>query len=324
MISVIIPAFNSEKYIVDTLRSVVNQTYKNFEIILINDGSTDKTEINIKKFIDSTKSIKIHLINQKHKGPSAARNRGLKKAKGAYIQFFDADDLMHPNKLKISLNLIKKANADAIITDFGRFANNKNLKKIINKNYRKQLKYLHKDSKTLNLSQLIIKYGFGAPRILYKKYILLKNRGFNENLVINEDHELNYRLLKNKCRFVYMPLVLMYYRMGSSNMQFLKNQDKARKIMNSVNVMFSTINNYEDNDLKKFAKHILANKIENLACELFRSEFYKEGNLLTKKAKSLSDQKLIISNRWYLNLTNRIFGLGTLDKIYSKFKRINP
>lgn len=102
--SLIIPAYNVEKYIKKCLDSVLNQTYNNYEIIIINDGSTDNTS----KILESYKSNKkIKIINQENKGLSNARNTGVSNAKGDYILFIDSDDFIEKELLEILNKTIK-------------------------------------------------------------------------------------------------------------------------------------------------------------------------------------------------------------------------
>lgn len=104
MISVVIPLYNKEKQIAGTLQTVLDQTCQDFEIVIVNDGSTDGSVGEIKKITDS----RIRLINQKNGGVSAARNRGIEEAKGKYIAFLDADDMWNRDYLKTINYLIKK------------------------------------------------------------------------------------------------------------------------------------------------------------------------------------------------------------------------
>ncbi|MDJ0730287.1 MAG: glycosyltransferase [Crocosphaera sp.] len=98
-ISVIIPVYNGMKYLPETVQSVLEQTYQDFEIIIINDGSSD----NIEEWFASLKKKHIKLISQENQGKSAARNAGILTAQGKYIAFLDADDLWKPTKLEKQL-----------------------------------------------------------------------------------------------------------------------------------------------------------------------------------------------------------------------------
>lgn len=104
MISIIIPLFNKEKLIAKTLQSVFDQTFADYEIIMVNDGSTDGSESVVRSFKDS----RIRLINQPNAGVSAARNRGIAEAKGEYVAFLDADDTWLPDYLEKQVKLARK------------------------------------------------------------------------------------------------------------------------------------------------------------------------------------------------------------------------
>ena len=125
LISVIIPVFNSEKYIYQTLTSILNQTYNNFEIIIVDDGSTD----NSREIISSIKSKKIKyiLFNENSGGPSKPRNRAILEAKGDLISIFDSDDVMAENKLEETEKLFSKYNFDFLFTNFRSIDENDNI-----------------------------------------------------------------------------------------------------------------------------------------------------------------------------------------------------
>ena len=110
MVSVVIPAYNAESYIGETISSVINQTYGDWELILVDDGSTDNTANIIQEFCNN--HSKIHYIHQANAGVSAARNKGISMAKGEYISFLDADD-----KWKAT-NLVSRINAFDDNTDW--------------------------------------------------------------------------------------------------------------------------------------------------------------------------------------------------------------
>ena len=105
MISVVIPLYNKEIIIEKSLNSVLSQDYSDFELIVVDDGSTDGSVAIVEKIFDN----RIHLIRQKNSGPSKARNVGVQYAKGDWILFLDADDEMQPGALRCFSNYISKA-----------------------------------------------------------------------------------------------------------------------------------------------------------------------------------------------------------------------
>lgn len=113
-ITVIIPFYNEEKYIIQCLDSVINQTYKNIEILLINNNSTDKTL----KIIKEKKDKRIKILNCKKQGVAHARNVGIKKATGRYITFLDADDYWLKDKLEKQIKFIEENNYRFIYSDY--------------------------------------------------------------------------------------------------------------------------------------------------------------------------------------------------------------
>jgi teichuronic acid biosynthesis glycosyltransferase TuaG len=116
VVSVIMPAFNAGKYIEESINSVINQTFNNWELIIINDGSTDDTMTIANKYVSADQRIK--LINQENKRLGAARNTGITNATGAWIAFLDADDLWVSDKLEKQLAIAdSKPEAGVIFTD---------------------------------------------------------------------------------------------------------------------------------------------------------------------------------------------------------------
>lgn len=105
LISIIVPVYNAEKYIGETVQSVLNQTYKNWELILVNDGSTDQTR-NILDQYSSTSRVKV--IHQKNRGVSSARNTGAHQSHGNYFCFLDADDLLTENCLQRRVDFLSE------------------------------------------------------------------------------------------------------------------------------------------------------------------------------------------------------------------------
>ena len=116
LISVVVPIYNVEKYLKTCIETIIKQTYKNIEIILVNDGSTDNSLQICNEFKEKEKRIKV--INKKNGGLSDARNIGLKKAKGKYICFIDSDDFINEKYIEELHSLIIKNNAQIAICSF--------------------------------------------------------------------------------------------------------------------------------------------------------------------------------------------------------------
>jgi glycosyltransferase involved in cell wall biosynthesis len=115
LISVITPVYNSEKFLKSAIKSVINQTYKNWELIIINDNSNDDSHKIIKKY--KSKKIK-YFVNPKTFGAGYSRNVGTRIAKGRYITFIDSDDIWHKNYLLKTYNFLKKNNYDFVFTSY--------------------------------------------------------------------------------------------------------------------------------------------------------------------------------------------------------------
>ena len=112
LISIIINVYNAEKYIAKCLESAINQTYKNIEIVIVNDGSTDGSL----KICESYKDERIRIINQENMGLSKSRNVGIDNSKGEYLYFIDADDFIENDTIEYLYNLIKKYNVPLATT----------------------------------------------------------------------------------------------------------------------------------------------------------------------------------------------------------------
>lgn len=115
LVSIVIPIYNVEKYLKEAINSIINQTYKNIEVILVNDGSVDSCA----KIIEGYRSVdsRIRVITQENRGVSEARNSGFKVASGKYIYFFDSDDILELNTIQECLNVAVKDDLDLVVFD---------------------------------------------------------------------------------------------------------------------------------------------------------------------------------------------------------------
>ena len=177
--SVIVPLYNKANYIKKTITSILNQTYFNFEIIIIDDGSTDNSLEVVREIKDS----RIHIFSKTNGGVSAARNYGIIKAKFPYIAFIDADDWWHPYFLERIKELIETyPDAKMFGTSFAEVSNKKERPTI---NYH----FLPKGKQILNYIQTFSKYYISpicSSAVVVKKSIFQTNL-FNENITTGED-----------------------------------------------------------------------------------------------------------------------------------------
>jgi len=141
LISVVIPAYNAEQFLDETLESVLSQTYENWECIIVNDGSTDNTESVAKKWCE--KDARFRYFYKENSGASDTRNLGIKEARGEFIAFLDADDLYMPNFLEVCLETLIKKDVDLVAPRMLSFTSVPNT--IIKNKYRKDTLYSGKE-----------------------------------------------------------------------------------------------------------------------------------------------------------------------------------
>lgn len=123
MVSIIIPSFNREKYISETLDSVLNQSYTDWECITVDDGSMDKTEKVVSQYLDDPRFSFYHRPKESLKGANSCRNFGFEKSKGQYIKFLDSDDLLNPDCLEKQVKVLEENNKLQVCMSYGRFFN---------------------------------------------------------------------------------------------------------------------------------------------------------------------------------------------------------
>ena len=198
LVSIIIPYYKKREYITDTLKSVLKQTYKNFEIIIIYDDG-DKEDLKfIKKLANSDKRILL-MVNKRSLGAGLSRNKAIKKSKGRYISFIDADDLWKINKLELQLKFMKKNNSLISHTNY----------KIINKQNKILQSRVARDFNSIN--DLLKSCDIGLSSVVVKKEILNGNCLF-ARLETKEDFVLWLNILKKNIKIVSLKKNLMYWR----------------------------------------------------------------------------------------------------------------
>lgn len=212
-ISIIVPVYNIENYLKNCIDSILNQTFKDFELILVNDGSTDGSL----DICEDYKSIdnRIKIVNKKNGGISSARNAGLDVSIGEYIGFIDSDDYIHPQMYEILYNEIIKNKSDISMCDFERvYEFDKNL---LESNFVSsyEIEILNNEEALYELAEKNGVTYVVAWNKLYKRE-LFKNVKFKEG-IIHEDEYIIHRLLYQVNKLVYVKEKLYFYlqRKGS-------------------------------------------------------------------------------------------------------------
>lgn len=179
------PAYNVEHYAKDAIESILNQTYKNFEFIIIEDASTDSTLDIIKGFKKKDKRI-ILIRNENNLGVTKSLNKGVKKARGKYIIRMDADDWSYPDRLALQVKLMED-HPDVVVSGFNIEICNSQLKT-------KYVRKYHQDDFTIR--KHLFRYSpFAHPATIWKADVLRREL-YNEKIKISQDYELYFRVGK--------------------------------------------------------------------------------------------------------------------------------
>ncbi len=206
-ISVIMPAYNAEKYISESIESILNQTHKNFELIIIDDCSKDKSWNIIQKYAKKNKII--HAIkNEKNLGLCLTLNKGIKYAKGKYIARADNDDWYYPERLEKQY-LFLESNPDVGIVGGTMEIMSETGEVYSRRTYSKTDQEIRKH---------IFSYSpFSHPLVMIKKSILNKTGNYNSSFIPADDYELYFRIGKYS-KFANLSDTLMKYRVSSASM----------------------------------------------------------------------------------------------------------
>ncbi len=215
-VSVVIPVYNHEKYIRESVESALNQDYDNFEVIVVDDGSTDNTSLILKEFDN-----RIVYIRQKNQGTAAALNKGIKNAKGKLIAWLSSDDLFLPEKIKYQVRKLHNEPSLALVyTDWIMIDSQGQELKVVNSRL--------PPSESFVREMLRVNFINGSS-VLIRRSSFEKVGYFDETLPTDSDGDMWFRLLKNGYQFGHIPLPLIKYRWHSSNLSHKSRMHQACK-----------------------------------------------------------------------------------------------
>lgn len=233
MISVIIPCFNSERFIVRAIESVLKQTYKNYEIIVVDNNSFDNTTGIIYDYMNRCPN-KIKVLHEYKKGAPAARNKGLYEAKGEWIQFLDSDDELLPDKLKQQIEVADSSEADVV-------TGSSYIYKVINNKLYKSLRKVESGDVWKGL--LTSKLGITSAN-LWKRKALLAVEGWDENKSSSQEYDLLFRMLKNNSNISFCPVPLTIVHINPNSISNSQNDSRIVEILDNSIILRLQIKDY--------------------------------------------------------------------------------
>jgi glycosyltransferase involved in cell wall biosynthesis len=301
-ISIIIPCHNVEKYIDECVKSVLTQDYKQIEIICIDNNSTDGTWEKLENLKQQYPQIIID--RELKRGAPAARNKGLSLAKGEYVQFLDADDLLLPEKLRTQADIIKNGHSDIIAGAC--IQQNKNKESVISPSQNDKWESLIK-----------VELGNTCAN-LWKREKLLEINGWDESLKSSQEYDLLFRLLKKGASVSYdlNALTIIRKREGSITTTNIGNNILTRiDLVKSIRD-YLKINNYKNEVINTADQMIfdlireLYNYNEKLSLEIYNSNYTKMPKIIKSKS----------TNNLYVKLFS-IFGFRITQKIVALYKK---
>lgn len=307
--SIILPVYNVSAYIREAIKSVLNQTYSDFELIIVNDGSNDGSDIianEIAKVDD-----RIIIVNQKNMGLSKARNSGIQSASGEYIIFMDSDDVLNSIMLSTIDKEIIEEHAETLMIGYQYFNEDKYFAgKTIATGVYNSKEILH-----FILNRKLENYVW---QFAIKKS-LISNQLFFKNGVFFEDIDWTPRLLTYVNNIHYINLPLYLYRNRRNSITHSLNQKKLIDLDLVLNSMLETVNNNFPNEVKNFMiwrKPLDLTIYFNYSLLGWKSE--NEKNILRKKIRSYNNEGLTTKQK----LKKYLISFMIID-FFTKFRLIN-
>lgn len=295
-VSIIVPVYNCAKFLKKLIKSLKDQTYKNFEVVFINDGSSDNSLEVLKENNDE----RFKIIDQKNQGVAAARNNGLKKATGKYITFVDSDDYVDSKYIEYLVKNIEKYSADLCVMGVKKFFDDYKIYDFYNLELKEHI--LENTSDYLNFLNSLNGSAIGGK--LYKREKIKDKRFLN--LSIGEDALFNLDYIKENNKIITLDKNYYYYR---SNPNSLTNSLR-KNLLDELDGVLKSLN--KEDEYIFFAYRIYQEYLFNLFN--YDSRLLKQGIYKIKKYKN-------ICNYLSSNINGFVNNFSLPKKIY--FKIIN-
>ena len=219
LVSIIVPVYNTEEYIRQCLDSILNQTYQNFECLLINDGSSDNSADICREFV--AKDTRFRYFEKENGGVSSARNLGIERSEGAYITFVDSDDWVDSDYLEVLYSAILEEQADIAVSTYKKFNTSDNcwyFHSFQVKYDRKVFTNIELIDELVDLDSFDFSYRFVSGKLVNRA--TLKKIRFNELTTLGEDMEFWFKLYLISARIVYVNRDSYIYRVSNRSRHF--------------------------------------------------------------------------------------------------------
>lgn len=292
-VSIIIPLYNKVQYIEKCIKSVVNQTLKDIEIIVVNDGSTDGSEIIVEKLMQH--DCRIKLFSKENGGLSSARNYGIDKANGEYLIFLDGDDYVEYNMYELLYDWSIKNNLDVNMCSYvfeyhNRTEMDNRLEDLDKKIFKRD------ESEYLVKQVLLMNIDTGVCIKLFKRNFLLKNKlKFDENLLLHEDYPFVINAYEVAEKVSFMDKKMYHYVMqDNSSMSRDYNDSRLNKLIMVYKTIFDKTNELS---IKKYVDIWFLKNTEYLLNSLYNHcNNFNQLRYSIKKIFSNDEMKKIIFN----------------------------
>ena len=222
LVSILMPLYNAEQWVEETIRSCQSQTYTNWELIIVDDGSTDASVSIVEKIASA--DPRITLLRQPNSGACVARNRAFRHCKGDYVMYLDADDLISPDKIELQVEALSHADPKAVaICAWEEFYSQPSAK-ITSRSF-----YMSYSSPVDLLTTMWSEGGWMAVTCyLIPRQLIIESGDWDEALLSNQDGEFMCRVMAHTSHIVWVPSALMHYRRGHASISTSNTRSFAK------------------------------------------------------------------------------------------------
>lgn len=314
LISIILPAYNAEKYISKTIESVIKQTFTNWELIIVNDGSSDKTENICKEY--AYKDERIKYFWKKNEGVSLARNYAIEKSKGNFIMFIDADDIIEDKMLDIMYKKMIEYNPDVVRCNY--YINNNTL---VNENINEGLYNSKK------IQEILIDNILNENMKCYVWLLLIRRnnvREFEKDLHIYEDFCFYLNLFLKSSKIYIMKDRLYHYNRENNDSLSKKNvKENIKNMIYAKDYIFNILkkhNLYNEKNIEQFSSRVFTNIINYIFLYQYDKGILHAIKLYKELSRNI-DFKIIKQNYngRYVSKKERIFNFCIKEHFYFSF-----